>query len=474
MSKQYEENRESRENLIDIAGLMDDLIKVAFRLKWKFLIIIVAFAALFCAYKRLTYYPCYVATSTFTISSSISSENSNTYIENATANQMAKSFPYILQSGAFKQVLAEDLGMQYVPGTIEAEVMENTNLFTLKVTEGSPELAERVLKAVVKNYPSVAEFVIGSSQLTLMDESGTPTAPSNPLSYSHDIKIGSAIGILFCLFIDVLLAFGKNTVKKEEDFKRLFHVQSLGYLPHAKFHKKRTKKEEEELVVLDNPRLPRSFLEASRTVRRRIERAQKEKGMRSFLVTSAMPGEGKSTVSANIALSLAMKGYKVILVDADLRNPSTAKVLGMQEQELGTLEVMKGEAKIEDAVQRYKDTSVMVLAGSTPIQDTSTVLSGKNMRQFVKELEAKADFVIVDTPPSALLSDAAIVAQYVDGAVFVIRQDYTEADRILEGMEILSGSGAQITGCILNDANIRASSSEHYKNSYRSKGEIVS
>lgn len=79
-----------------------------------------------------------------------------------------------------------------------------------------------------------------------------------------------------------------------------------------------------------------------------------------------------------------------------------------------------------------KNTSVKVLAGSTPIQDTSTVLSGKNMRQFVKELEAEADFVIIDTPPSGLLSDAAIVAQYVDGAVFVIRQDYTDVDRILK------------------------------------------
>ena len=74
---------------------------------------------------------------------------------------MAKSFPYILKSGAFKEVLAQDLGLQSVPGTIEAEVMENTNLFTLKVTANNPKMAEKILKAVVKNYPSVAEFVIG-------------------------------------------------------------------------------------------------------------------------------------------------------------------------------------------------------------------------------------------------------------------------------------------------------------------------
>ncbi len=103
-------------------------------MKWRFLIILVIFGVVFCGYKRLTYSPYYVASSTFTINSSITSENSNTYIENATVNQMAKSFPYILKSGAFKEVLAQDFGLQSVPGTIEAEVMENTNLFTLKVT----------------------------------------------------------------------------------------------------------------------------------------------------------------------------------------------------------------------------------------------------------------------------------------------------------------------------------------------------
>ena len=298
-----------------------------------------------------------------------------------------------------------------------------------------------------------------------------PTAPANPFSFSHEIKIGILVGIALCFILDLLFALGKNTVRKEEDFKKMFSVKSLGILPHARFNKRRSNVQ--ELVVLDNPRLPRNFLEATRTVRRRIERASKESGMRSFLVTSAMPGEGKSTVSANIALALAMKGHKVILVDADLRNPSTAKVLGMKEQSIGTLEVIKGEASIEEAVQPYKDTGVMILAGSNPIQDTSSVLSGENMRHFIKELEKQADFVIIDTPPSALLSDAAIVAQYVDGAVFVVRQDYTDVDQILDGMEILSGSGVTINGCILNDVNTGTAQSSHYGHGYHAKADAI-
>lgn len=97
-------------------------------------------------------------------------------MDNATANQMAKTFPYILESGVLQEIIAQDLGRQSVPGKIEADVMENTNLFTLKVTADDPEMANKILQSVVKNYPTVAEFVIGSSQLTLMDErsSGFP------------------------------------------------------------------------------------------------------------------------------------------------------------------------------------------------------------------------------------------------------------------------------------------------------------
>lgn len=112
-------------------------------------------------------------------------------MDNATANQMAKTFPYILESGVLQEIIAQDLGRQSVPGKIEADVMENTNLFTLKVTADDPEMANKILQSVVKNYPTVAEFVIGSSQLTLMDESGVPA--SRQICSATVMKSSSAV-----------------------------------------------------------------------------------------------------------------------------------------------------------------------------------------------------------------------------------------------------------------------------------------
>lgn len=440
-------------DLIDITTLLRDMIKAIQHYKIRFAVIILVCMVLFCGYRRITYVQYYEAYKTYTISASISAESSNVYLDNETANQMAKTFPYILKSDILKDVVKEDLGVKKIPGSISAEVMQDTNLFTLKVKSKDPKMAEKILKSVVKKYPSVAQYVIGSSHLELLDESGVPTAPINPFNYKREAGIGVLIGIAICFVLILIYAFTRKTIHNEEDLKKILNVPTIGMLPRARF--KRSSKQQSELVLIDNQKIPDGFLESTRSIRTRLERISREKGMKSFLITSAMPGEGKSTVSANIALSLAARGKSVILVDADLRNPSTAKVFGITEERHGngTLDVLKGQVSYQEALIPYKESNVKLLLGSAAISDTASVLSGETMKNFVKELEKRADYVIIDTPPSGLLSDAAIVGQYVQGAIFVVREDYTWIDRIIEGTEILAASGVKIVGSILNDAS---------------------
>jgi succinoglycan biosynthesis transport protein ExoP len=445
--------------LIDITTLLGDMIKAVQYHKVRFLVIILACMVLFCGYRRITYVQYYEAYKTYTISASISAESSNMYLDNETANQMAKTFPYILKSDILMDVVKKDLGVKQIPGEISADVMDETNLFTLKVSSKDPKMAEKILKSVVKNYPSVAQYVIGSSHLELLDESGVPTKPMNPFQYKREALLGALIGMGICFVLILIYAFTRKTIHKEEDLKKILNVPTIGILPRVRF--KKSSKQQNELVLLGNQKISAGFLESTRSIRTRLERISREKGMKSFLVTSAMPGEGKSTVSANIALSLAAKGKSVILVDADLRNPSTAKVFGVtkERQGNGTLDVLTGKVSYQKALVPYKNTTVKLLLGSKAIADTASVLSQDTMKSFIKELEKRADYVIIDTPPSGLLSDAAIVGQYVQGAIFVVREDYTWIDRIIEGTEILAASGVQIVGSILNDAS--ATRSKH-------------
>lgn len=451
-----EENRNEFE-LIDITVLLGDMIRAVINYKVRFIAILMIVMIGYTGAKRVTYEPYYEAYKTYTINASIMTGSYATYLNNETADQMAKTFPHILKSDILRSVVKQDLGVDSIPGTISAEVLEGTNMLTLRVQARDGETAEKILQSVVKNYPAVAQYVIGSSQLELMDESGVPTVPGNPFNYKREAMIGLILGLGACFILVCIYAFTRNTIHNEEDIRKIFHAPYLGGLPRVKF--KKSSKSDKELILIGNRKIPGRFLESTRTIRTRIERISREKGMKSFIVTSAMPGEGKSTVSANVALSLAAKGYEVILVDADLRNPSTAKVFGFTENRKGngTLEVLTNQVSYQKALVPYKDTSVKLLLGSEPIADTASILSGETMQSFIQELEKRADYVIIDTPPSGLLSDAAIVGQYVKGTIFVIRQDYTWTDRIIEGADILKASGTQIIGTILNDdSNVKA------------------
>ena len=163
-----------------------------------------------------------------------------------------------------------------------------------------------------------------------------------------------------------------------------------------------------------------------------------EKRGKLILVTAINPtsaGEGKTTIAANLAVSLARKGKKVILVDCDLRNPSVVEAMGMKKPKVGIVDILKDRAKIKDALIPYGDTKLMVLPGAQSVSNPGKLIGSREMENLLNTLARIADYVIVDTPPCGMLSDASIVARFVQGIVMVIRQDYTRTDRILAGVE---------------------------------------
>ena len=209
MSERY---NEKKEGLIDITGLIDDLIKGAFHMKWRFLILIILCVVIYCGYKRITYSPYYEATSTFTISASISAEASDTYMDNATANQMAKNFP--IHSGKRSPAgnHSAGSGKTVCTGKIEADVMENTNLFTLKVTADDPEMANKILQSVVKNYPTSSRIC---NRKFTADTDGRERSPRLPRQIRSATVMKSSSAVLsewfyafcwiFCLRLERIL-----------------------------------------------------------------------------------------------------------------------------------------------------------------------------------------------------------------------------------------------------------------------------
>ena len=177
------------EDMIDITELVMDYFRI-FRRMWAWVLILTILGAgIFYIRARIQYTPMYTASATFTINirqdqQGSGDSGSTTFFDNSTAEQMAKTFPYILTSGVLKRKIAKDMGTEAVTGNIKASVAENTNLLTISVTDRDAGRAYAILQSVVENYPSISEVIVGKINMEMLDETGIPPEPDNPKDLS--------------------------------------------------------------------------------------------------------------------------------------------------------------------------------------------------------------------------------------------------------------------------------------------------
>ena len=179
-------------------------------------------------------------------------------------------------------------------------------------------------------------------------------------------------------------------------------------------------------------------------------------------MTSAAAGEGKSTLSINIAISIARNQQKVILIDADLRNPSVRAMTGIPEGTPGTIDILNGQADFLSSLVPYgrytvdeegpfENSAMLVLPGGAPVKNPEGIYGRESMSEILKKAGEIADVVIIDAPPCGFLADASALARKCDAGIMIVRQDYTRLERILESVEMLSVTGVNMLGYIMNN-----------------------
>lgn len=467
------ENTEKNIAQIDLRVMLSDFLRVAKQLLWLGVALVLLATAALSGWTYLSYTPKYQATASFTVYVSNPLQAEIRTYNTATAEQMAKTFPYILTSGALSDMVMQELGISAMP-TVSASVLENTNIFTLTVTSGDPQLAYDVLNAVIEYYPNVAEFVVGPTTMNLLDESGVPSAPANSRNYGSAVKKGVAAGLVVWIAIVLLFALMRSTVHNEAELRNLLNLRCIGTLPVAKGFRQGGKNGPCPVVMGEGDRF--GFDESVRLMRIRVEKEMRERDKNVLLISSAIPGEGKTTVAANLAIALAQKGKRTLLVDCDLRNPSVAKIFNAQ-QTPGLAAYLTGKEKAEKIIHRQRIKNLYAVFGGPAVSDAAKLLAKPETRNFIKASRNVFDYVILDTPPCSMLADAVELADMADCALYTIRQDYAAKDRILDGAQLLSDSGLPLIGCVMNCVKRSPSGSTYgyygygYGSYYRNYGE---
>lgn len=451
-------NSDQNENIMNIDfdpfQVLLDVVDGILKKGWLYLAVISIVGTICFFFARFRYSPYYEAYTTFTVNT-VSTVNYNSRIQKNNATyRMGKVFPYILTSDALRSLVADDMGYEDAeefPAKILASVITDTNLVTLKVRSADPQISYDTLRSVIRNYPSISEVAIGEVTLKQMDESGLPTAPANlPMS-----KKAAAVGILFSLLVIlgglVIKSITRKTIRTESELTRYFNVQYMGNMPSVVFKKR--SRQQNPTVTIDTEGIPFAFVESIRTIRHRVEREAQKYNAKVILVTSALQSEGKTTTAANLAIALANRKNNVLLVDGDLRNPSVLEALGLDPVDKGMVDLLSQECSANDILMPYKNRRhLALLPGGKPIDNPTALWSSTSTEELIRRLRDNSDYVIIDAPPSAIVSDASLMARYADGCVFVVRQDYAGIDTLREGMEMFSGTGCKLLGCVLNHA----------------------
>lgn len=423
----------------------------------------------FTLYSYRAYTPQYTAAATFTVTPKGDSLSSYTSISsNASTQQLEKTFPYIITSAPLTRVVAEDLGLSYVPGTITATAVEDTNLFTITVTSSNYETAYNVLKSVINNYPSVAEYVVGATDLVLVVPPSASSTPINPISYREKALIGTAVGALLGLLIVFFLENLNHTVRHPDEIRKLLNNQRLGSI--VKVVKKKSSHSTGSLTIDDAHTDPR-FKESVFSIRNKIIKLCADQKINSVMIASTTTNEGKTTVAANLAIALAKKHYRTVIIDCDLRNPTVRQQLNIPEScSLGIVDVITGGCSLQDAIVKTKKNGLYVLPGTIPVNNASELMGSKQLADLVGALEKIFDYVVIDAPPVGIVSDALEMKDYVGGLVFVVRQDYAKVSKILDSISLFGYSKIKILGCIFNMASGVLSTRGYGRYGYNSYG----
>lgn len=214
-----------------------------------------------------------------------------------------------------------------------------------------------------------------------------------------------------------------------------------------------------KLIAKLNPKSPIS--EQYRTIRTNIQFASADGELRSFMVTSASQGEGKSTTAANLAIVFAQQGKRVLLVDSDLRKPTMHYTFRVTNT-VGLTNVLTRQASLVEAVQAT-DVEKLDLLSSGPIPpNPAELLSSRMMEQMLAEAYKQYDLVVFDSPPVLAVTDAQVLANQCQGTVLVVKSGVTELENALKAKELLQAAKAKLLGAVLNNKALKSSSYYYY------------
>ena len=340
---------------------------------------------------------------------------------------------------------------------LEAAILEEDSARAISELKSRRDLLQQQITQWQSTYAQLYTAYTGNqaNTLTVVERAEPNYAPIGPRT-TMNVALAAAIGAMLAVGAILILEYLDDTVKTGDELSELTNLSFLGIVPRIP----ESKVASGRLLTLNEPRS--NFSECFRVLRTNLQFSSLDRPLRTLVVTSPQPTEGKSTTAANLAVVIAQAGLRVVLVDTDLRRPVLHKIFELP-NDWGLTGALFGEyLRPKDAPLLTPVENLSVIPSGPLPPNPSEILGSKRMESFIEDLKLRADVIIFDSPPLLTVTDSNVLSTKVDGVVLVADCGSTRRDAIQKAAESLRKVGAQILGTVLNRVNTRSSGYYYY------------
>lgn len=423
--------------------------KNAFLQMWALLVVLAILGGgVFWYREKRSFVPMYETKAIFTVDAGYTPEDifgTGAYYDQYAAQQLAEAFPMLLSTDMMRDLVVQELEKGYINGQASAVAVADSNMLVLTATGNNPRDIYDYLCAIIKCYPQVAIFMVDNPQVKIVTSPSLPTEPYNSFEGTSAIIKGAMLGAVGSLLIILMCAMLTKTIQTTDELKKAVNIPVLVALPKVEVKKRRT-----GTSTLITAESDPNLTESMRGLRMKIKKLLKDGNKKVVLVTSTLAGEGKTTIAINVAAALVRDGHRVLLMDADLHSQSVARALGEVTDVNGLMECMKDDSvSVLSCVRRNEAQKLDFISGrSTDKRHYS--LDINKVSAMLKELKAQYDYIIIDTPPNDVVSDAMALCRCADCVLYVVRQDHVQRNQVINSIASMHAKGITIHGCIFN------------------------
>jgi capsular exopolysaccharide synthesis family protein len=379
------------------------------------------------------------------------------------ASNRAESYAKVIKSTELAAEVIDELNLKITPEDLSsrtnAEVVESTSLIKISVKDENARDAQQIADVMTDRFTKYIGKIEapggeGSSPIVARV---TDKASYNPSQVSPNILLNMIVAFLLGILLGVALALAREildrtirTADHVADITPAPVLASIGFDGDIK-----------SAPLLTDLGGFAARTEAFRLLRTNLQFIDLDHRPRCLVITSAVPGEGKTMTSTNLAVALAQTGRNTLIIDADLRRPRVASTLGL-DPAIGLTTALVGKTEIHDAIQVHEPSGLHVLASGAKPPNPTEILQSRITQDLVERLRASYDIVIIDAPPLLPVADASVLAKLADGVIIVVRHAKTTRDQVTEAVNRLNQVGARLYGVVVNMVARRAVGSYYY------------